>query len=85
MVSFLFEIVRIPFLGIPSLAKLSFKNNSQTDIGHGASKLHKVLLVNKIVAPISNIKHAIHFMFLGMFGNDFPYEVSELGGVRLII
>jgi len=42
-------------------------------------------LVNKIVAPISNIKHAIHFMFMGSIGDDFPYEVSELCGVRLII
>ena len=66
MVSFLFEIVRIPFLGIPSLAKLSFKNNSQTDIGHGASKLHKVLLVNIIAVPISNMKYAHQFYVFGI-------------------
>ncbi len=66
MVSFSFEIVRIPFLEIPSLAKLSFKNISQTDIGHGASKLHKVLLVNKIAVPILNMKHAHQLYVFGI-------------------
>ncbi len=27
----------------------------------------------------------INYMFLELFEDDFPYEVSELGGVRLII
>lgn len=27
----------------------------------------------------------VNFMFIGSSGDDFPYEVSELGGVRLII